>query len=101
MIYEVCALRKTVTELLLLMIKFKYCVIIFKTCVVYYGLLVTTSHSRGQKEKWRLGFCVRSVYLCIIDLFLVYIHKAIPLQAWTGPEGSRKLRLPDFKTVGT
>ena len=27
--------------------------------------------------------------------------KAIPLQAWTGPEGSRKFRLPDFKTVGT
>jgi len=24
--------------------------------------------------------------------------KAIPLQAWTGPEGSRSLRLPDFKT---
>jgi len=23
--------------------------------------------------------------------------KAIPLHAWTGPEGSRKLRLPDFK----
>jgi len=22
--------------------------------------------------------------------------KAIPLQAWTGPEGSRRLRLPDF-----
>jgi len=27
--------------------------------------------------------------------------KAIPLQAWTGPEGSRKLRLPDLKTAGT
>jgi len=27
--------------------------------------------------------------------------KAIPLQAWTGPEGSRRLRLPDFNTVGT
>jgi len=27
--------------------------------------------------------------------------KAIPLQPWTGPEGSRKLRLPDFKTIGT
>ena len=25
------------------------------------------------------------------------IGKAIPLQAWTGPEGSRSLRLPDFK----
>jgi len=23
--------------------------------------------------------------------------KAIPLQAWTGPEGSRRLRLPDFE----
>jgi len=27
--------------------------------------------------------------------------KTIPLQAWTGPEGSRRLRLPDFKTIGT
>jgi len=27
--------------------------------------------------------------------------KAIPLQAWTGPEGSRRLRLRDFKTIGT
>jgi len=26
---------------------------------------------------------------------------AIPLQAWTGAEGSRRLRLPDFKTIGT
>ena len=27
--------------------------------------------------------------------------KAVPLQPWTGPEGSSRLRLPDFKTVGT
>jgi hypothetical protein len=27
--------------------------------------------------------------------------KAIPLQAWTGPEESRRFRLPDFKTIGT
>jgi hypothetical protein len=26
--------------------------------------------------------------------------KAIPLQALTGPECSRRLRLPDFKTIG-
>ena len=25
--------------------------------------------------------------------------KAVPLQAWSGPEGSRKLRLPDFMTT--
>jgi hypothetical protein len=27
--------------------------------------------------------------------------KAIPLQPLTGPEGSRRLSLPDFKTIGT
>jgi hypothetical protein len=27
--------------------------------------------------------------------------KAIPLQAWRGLEVSRKLRLPDFQTMGT
>jgi len=25
--------------------------------------------------------------------------KAVPLQAWIGPEGSRKLRFPDFMTT--
>jgi len=25
--------------------------------------------------------------------------KAVPLQTWTGPEGSRKLRFPDFVTT--
>ena len=25
--------------------------------------------------------------------------KAVPLQAWSGPEGSRKLRFPDFRMV--
>jgi hypothetical protein len=27
--------------------------------------------------------------------------KAIPLQTWRGPEDSRRLRLPDIKTIGT
>jgi hypothetical protein len=27
--------------------------------------------------------------------------KAISVQVWTGPEGSRRLRLPEFKTVST
>jgi hypothetical protein len=25
--------------------------------------------------------------------------KAVPLQAWSGPEGSRKLRFPDYTTT--
>ena len=33
--------------------------------------------------------------------FFVVIRKgkAVPLQAWSGPEGSRKLRFPDFMTT--
>jgi hypothetical protein len=41
-------------------------------------------------------------------VFIIYLYvnvngkgKAIPLQAWTDPEGPRRLRLPDFKTIGT
>jgi hypothetical protein len=44
-----------------------------------------------------------------MDIYIAHIYiyiykgkgKAIPLQAWTGPEGSRRLRFPDFKTIGT
>jgi len=31
---------------------------------------------------------------------LIEKGKAIPLQAWTGPEGSRTMGLPDFMTIG-
>ena len=33
------------------------------------------------------------------DIVLKGKGKAIPLQAWSGPEGSRKLRFPDFVTT--
>jgi len=29
-----------------------------------------------------------------------YTGKGIPLQVWTGQEGSRRLKFPDFKTIG-
>jgi len=35
-----------------------------------------------------------------VDMVKVKV-KAVPLQAWTGPEGSRRLRLPDFTTIST
>jgi hypothetical protein len=48
---------------------------------------------------------VNMKYHSFINVFKAFVEtagKAIPLQAWTGPEGSRSLRLPDFgKTVGT
>jgi hypothetical protein len=36
-----------------------------------------------------------------IYIVSTYKGKAIPLQALTGPEGFRRLRLPDFKTIAT
>jgi len=35
------------------------------------------------------------------NILVIAKGKAIPLQACTGPEGSRRLRLPDFKTIST
>jgi hypothetical protein len=41
--------------------------------------------------------------LLILISYIIYKGKgkAIPLQAWTVPEGSRRLRLPDFMKIGT
>ena len=33
------------------------------------------------------------------DIDQLLACKAVPLQAWSGPEGSRKLRFPDFMTT--
>jgi hypothetical protein len=47
----------------------------------------------------------RCCVTCQSELFCIYIlpfkgkGKAVPLQAWSGPEGSRKLRFPDFMTM--
>jgi hypothetical protein len=46
----------------------------------------------------------REVFQQLIRTYKEIISKkaiAIPLRAWTGPEGSRRLKLPDFKTIGT
>jgi len=41
------------------------------------------------------------VILCLYIYIYIYIYKgkAVPLQAWSGPDGSRKLRFPDFMTT--
>jgi hypothetical protein len=41
-------------------------------------------------------------YNTVVKLYIyVYIYKgkAVPLLAWSGPEGSRKLRFPDYMTA--
>ena len=39
------------------------------------------------------------ILLDLIILIISHKGKAVPLQTWTGPEGSRKLRFPDFVTT--
>jgi hypothetical protein len=37
--------------------------------------------------------------LPLVEAAMFYVLKAVPLQAWSGPEDSRKLRFPDFMTM--
>jgi hypothetical protein len=47
-----------------------------------------------------MAACVFNTVLCLFSLEKCK-GKAVPLEAWSGPEGSRKLRFPDFMTNGT
>jgi len=50
---------------------------------------------------WKEGLKIRnkkSTKIYARD-FTSYKGKVVPLQAWSGPEGSRKLGFPDFMTT--
>jgi hypothetical protein len=49
--------------------------------------LCSSESDRRKIIHWKLAILIKG--------------KAIPLEAWTGPEDSRRLRLPNFKTIGT
>jgi len=52
-----------------------------------------------------LQICFNKLIITLTnDLYRIYLSgtgETIPGQAWTGPEGSSKVRLSDVKTVGT
>jgi len=57
---------------------------------------------------WRRTFSTAFTHIKLLLLLLLLLPlllkgkgKAVPLQAWTGPEGFRSLSLPDFKTIVT
>jgi hypothetical protein len=39
------------------------------------------------------------VYVCVYMYIYKVKGKAVPLQAWRGPEASRKIRFPDIMTT--
>ena len=74
----------------------------------YWLYILRASYSR----QWHLKNSTNNPYLrtvFIIDtllasplfpnIFSIVKGKAVPLQAWTGPECSRKLRFPDYMTT--
>jgi len=61
---------------------------------------------RGHKKPLALYAQIEFDILLVNDMlrglclpFYKNLHKAVPLQAWSGPEGSRKLRFLDFMTT--
>jgi hypothetical protein len=38
-------------------------------------------------------------HAAVIQYYVKGKGKAVPLEAWSGPEGSRKLRFPDYMTT--
>jgi len=71
-------------------------------CASMFGIYVWGSHlPLNGGSKILPNFVTFLTKLHTIILLKVIKGKAIPLQAYTGPEGSRRLRLPDFKTLGT
>ena len=67
---------------------------------------LSTKNSDFQKNIEELhNYMFRATLYCLVynqlmHIYIyIYIYKAVPLQAWSGPEGSRKLRFPDFMTT--
>ena len=57
-------------------------------------------------NKYIVHKCIHTVYKCIYTIHTIHTYiyalgkgKSVLLQAWSGPEGSRKLRFPDFMTT--
>jgi hypothetical protein len=61
-----------------------------------------------RRLDWQMGATIY-IYIFFGNTRCVHLYfhledgkgKAIPLQALTDPEGSSRLRLPDYKTIGT
>jgi len=89
---------------------------------VFNGGASIFQHKAGELSNRKSCLCFRGIRLRLLlenwfvsDLMKIFqsettlqhaciycLHtavKSIPLHAWTGPEGSRKLRFPDFMTT--
>jgi hypothetical protein len=62
--------------------------------------IITFDYSAHTAHKYHLSYMIVPHFIYLYNE-LEFKKKAIPLQALTSPEGSKRLRLTDFKTIGT
>jgi len=63
---------------------------------------VLYSTTEGEYNCVRLNIVIYMIYCIVIVIRLAHKNgktTAVPLQAWSGPEGSRKLRFQDYVTI--
>ena len=64
--------------------------------------LTHTKTIRHKRHAYvHLHISVRTYTPTCLPYYIKKKGKAIPLQAWASSDCSRRLRLPDFKTIGT
>ena len=61
--------------------------------------LLTAANQHNEKKHHIGSYYTDISRRTVIKTLKICNVKSNPLQAWTGPEGSRKLRLPDFVTT--
>jgi len=74
------------------------------TTVMTKSLSLNTTQELPSLSLWFISLIYPYLQLRLPTVLIHWVRgkrKAIPIQAWTSPEGSRKLRLPDFKKIGT
>jgi len=64
------------------------------------SMMKSPKNTKQAKRTRHVG-SLKNNYILYSEIFrsMAVKGKAVPLQAWTGPEGSRKLRFPDFVTT--
>jgi hypothetical protein len=79
-------------------------IMLSRNCLCYmervrsYELKSKTRRNNSQKVHFKSLYTIK-IFNNISSL--IYAVKTTPLQPWTSPEGSRRMRLQDFKTIGT
>ena len=78
-------------------------VVIRQACVSIRYVILKGVNLQNIRRMWYQFHSLEMYMLhwCVFHFGKVKVEQAIPLQDWAGPEGSKRLRLPDSKTVGT